>query len=320
MKKNSALKILGTVFCLILSLFFIVTAVIVPFYYSITALTVPETIALVVQNVDYETVIEQNPNIKSTLQEFGIDSSEADKYMKSAQAKELIEIYADEVTEIFLNIPNDRMLDVSLIKEIVDDNIDDFIAIAEDNTGLELSEKLIGNEVDTFFKENKTEIEAAVPAIEETRTIVKTIMASTIIERKLTLNSALIIIAVVAVVLAMICLIKRSAGFLWIGIDFTFISIILSLIIIFSRSYVVNKVALKFSKFETEIIESAISICTEKIILALYSVGILAIIFIMFFIVIVLVKRKYKNMNLNETNSTIGHNTGDGSMSLQNTN
>lgn len=314
MKKNSALKILGTVFCLILSLFFIAIAVIVPFYYSITALTVPETIAHVVQNVDYETVIEQNPNIKSTLQEFGIDASEADKYMKSAQAKELIEIYADEVTEIFLNIPNDRMLDVSLIKEIVDDNIDDFIAIAEDNTGLELSEKQIGNEVDTFFKENKTEIEAAVPAIEDTRTIVKTIMASTIIERKLTLNFALIIIAVVAVVLAMICLIKRSAGFLWIGIDLLLISTILSLITVFSRSYVVSKVALNLSKFETEIIESAISICTEKIIFALYGVGILAIIFIMFFIVIVLVKRKYKNMNLNETNSTIAHNTGDGSV------
>ena len=141
MKNNDARKILGTVLCLFLSLFFVISLIIIPFYYSVIALTIPETIANVIQNVDYKTVIEQSPDIKSSLQDYGINSVEADKYMKSSQAKELIEIYADEVTEIFLNIPDDRLIDVSFIRKIVDDNIDDFLTITEDNTKLKFSKE-----------------------------------------------------------------------------------------------------------------------------------------------------------------------------------
>ena len=244
--------------------------------------------------------------------------------MKSSQAKELIEIYADEVTEIFLNIPDDRLIDVSFIRKIVDDNIDDFLTITEDNTKLKFSKEQITNDVDAFFKKNEFKIENAVPVIEETRTIVKTIMASTFIKRNLTFTSALIIIGGSGIIIAIICLIKRSKGFLWIGIDFTLISIILLLIVFFSHSYFINKVALKVSKFETEIIKSAISICTDKIIFAIYGMVILAILFIMFYIVIILVKRKYKILSSNNSNynatekledsDTADQNTEDGSM------
>ncbi len=324
MKNNDARKILGTVLCLFLSLFFVISLIIIPFYYSVIALTIPETIANVIQNVDYKTVIEQSPDIKSSLQDYGINSVEADKYMKSSQTKELIEIYADEVTEIFLNIPDDRLIDVSFIRKIVDDNIDDFLTITEDNTKLKFSKEQITNDVDAFFKKNEFKIENAVPVIEETRTIVKTIMASTLIKRNLTFTSALIIIGGSGIIIAIICLIKRSKGFLWIGIDFTLISIILLLIVFFSHSYFINKVALKVSKFETEIIKSAISICTDKIIFAIYGMVILAILFIMFYIVIILVKRKYKILSSNNSNynatekledsDTADQNTEDGSM------
>lgn len=301
MKYNIVWRILGNFFCFILSIIFIAVAIIVPFYYSITALTTPKTVAEIVQNVDYKTVIEKSPNIKSALQTYGIDSTAADDFMKSDKAGELIEVYTDEVTEILLDIPDNRMFNVELIKELVDENLDDFVVLAEKNTNLNLSEKSIKANVDTFIKNNEPQIKEAIPAIEQTRTVVKTIKASTVIENTLTLNFAIILILSTISVLLIICLIKRTKGFLWIGLDFLIISIVLALIVVFSRSSIISIAALQFSRFESEIIESAISICTEKVIIALVGTAIFAVLFLMFFVVIVLVKRKYRKIAANCT-------------------
>lgn len=108
MRKQKILKILGVAACVLLSLFLIVGVTAVPFYYSITALTNPETVAMVIQEVDYKRVIDKNPAVQKTLAKYGITSSEAETVMKSKQTGELIEIYADEVTEILLDIPDDK--------------------------------------------------------------------------------------------------------------------------------------------------------------------------------------------------------------------
>lgn len=310
MRGKTVLRVLGSVFCLILSLVFVIAAVAVPFYYSITALTTPKTVAEVVQNVDYKTVVEQSPAIKSTLETYGIDSTAADNFIKSAEVGELIEVYADEATEILLNIPDDRMFDIPLIKEIVDENIDDVIALAEESTGLPLSEENIKKNVDTFIEKNEQQIEEVIPVIEETRVVVKTIKASTVIQKTLTLEFAIYMILAAVLIFALICIIKRTKGFLWLGIDFTVISIILALVVVFSRSDVVNMMALKLSHFETEIIESAISICTDKVIIALCGAAVFAVMFLMFFVVVKLVKRKYQNKTEVDP-ELIGDNVGE---------
>lgn len=288
-------KVLGSIFCLLLSIGLIAAAVAVPFYYSITALTTPKTVAQVVQNIDYKTVIEQSPNIKSTLETYGIDSTSADEFMKSAETGELIEVYADEATEILLNIPDDRMLDVALIKEIVNENIGDFVVLAEENTGLNLSEENIKKNVDTFIEQNERQITEAIPVIEETRVVIKTIKASTVVEKTMTIGFAVFLISAAALVLGIICIIKRTNGFLWLGIDFMIISIILTLVVVFSRSSIISSAALQISHFEAEIIESAISICIDKVLIALGGAAIFAAMFLMFFVVVKLVKRKYQN-------------------------
>ena len=88
------------------------------FYYSITALTKPETVAMVIQEVDYKQIIQKNSEIKDELAKYDITPTRADTIMKSKKTGELVEIYADEVTQIFLDIPQDKNLMFRKLKNL----------------------------------------------------------------------------------------------------------------------------------------------------------------------------------------------------------
>lgn len=294
MRKQLIFKTLKTITCVILSGILIFGVVAVPFYYSIIALTKPETVAMVIQEIDYKKVIEKNPAIKNTLDKYKITPAEADIIMKSKETGEMVEIYANEVAQIFLDIPEDKKLNVTYIKQIVKDNTDKFLDIAEDNFNMKIGRKEAKQEVDTFFQNNEVIIEESVSMIEEVRDVVRTIYASRVLEKKLSFWIAIAFITVVFIVIAVIILLMRSNGFFWVGADFTVISILLGLIIVFSKSDFIKTISLKMSDFGTQIVESAISISTEKIIIALLGTIIITVLFFGFYVSIKLLKQKYQ--------------------------
>jgi len=290
MKKS--IKILGNFFCVILSAVFIILAVMIPFYYSITGLTVPKTVTEVVQGVDYKTVIEKTPAIKSALKKSKVTTTTVEKFMKSPQASELIEVYADEATEILLDIPKDRMFDVELIKEIAEEHVDDFVKIAEEKTGKNYSEKKIKKNVDTFIEKNEEQIEKSIPVIETTRKVVKTIHESNVIEQRISLKTILILSAVTCVILLCIFITKRFRGCIWMGINCLIASVLLAALLVFSQSNLISMLALKLSSFNVEIIESAITICSEKVAIAFFSTAIGSFVFVTLFAITYSLKRR----------------------------
>ncbi|MBE6739248.1 MAG: hypothetical protein E7565_02900 [Ruminococcaceae bacterium] len=294
MRKKSVLKFLKITACTLLSIVFILGVVAVPFYYSVIALTEPETVAIVIQEVDYKTVIHKNPAIKKTLAKYNITPTKADKIMKSKQTGELVEIYADEVTQIFLDIPKEQKLNASFLKQLIEDNTDKFLDIAEDNTNIKFNREKTKQEVDDFIEKNEVVIEESVSVIEEVRDVVKTIYTSHILEKKLSFWIAIALIISAFAFIAVIIILMHSNGFLWIGIDFAIISILLGLIIAFCSSNFISTLALKISDFGTHIIESAITISTEKMIIAVFSTVIMTMLFMAFFTVVKLLKRKYQ--------------------------
>lgn len=293
MVKKAVIKIFGSLACLLLCFILTVSAVAVPFYYSITALTVPEAVAQVVQKIDYVRVINDSPNLQTALNSFGIKPKQVENFMKSDKAQEIITVYADEMTEILLSIPESRMLDLSLVKETVNENLDVFIDIAADSTGVNFSKSKVKKQVNNYIKENEAKIEKALPAVEDTRTVIKTIMASTLLERSLTLKTALILTAAVGVIIALIFIIKRTAGFLWLGISLGTAGALLGAVIAFNHSFIINRAALRLSAFEAEIIESAVTVCTEKILPALCISVMLAFFLLAFYIALICLKKKY---------------------------
>lgn len=285
------------IICVLLSFVFVLGVVAVPFYYSIVALTKPETVALVIQEVDYKQVIQKNPTLKKTLAKYNITPAKADTIMKSTQAGELVEIYADEVTKIFLDIPEEKKIDVGYIKSIVKDNTDKFLDIAEENTNFKFKREKAKEEVSEFLEKNEIVIEESVEIIEEVRDVVKTVYTSRVVEKKLSFWIAVAFIISSFIVIADIIVLMRSNGFLWVGIDFAVISILLGLIIGFGKSDFINSLAFKMSDFGVDIIESAITISTEKMIIAVFGTTILTVLFIGFFVTAKLLKYKYQNQS-----------------------
>lgn len=256
-----------------------------PFYYSVIALTEPQTVTTIIQNIDYKTLIKKTPSVEATLKNYGIDYKKADEIMKSKETGELIEVYADEATEILLSIPENRKFDSSLVKELVDENLDKVLTVAKENTKVNLDQDKVKTAVNKYIAENGSELEAVAPVLEQARTVVKQIKLSKIVARTLTLPFIIIFTAVMLIIAALIFIIKRRNfnGLLFLGLDFTVVSLALGLTVYFCKSSFVTSLALKMSDFGVSIIESAVSVCADRIIIALIIAAALAILSIMFF-------------------------------------
>lgn len=283
--KRKILSVTANVFFALLNLLLIVLSAFVPFYYSVIALTKPETVTTIIQNVDYKTLVKNTPEIRDSLKEYGIDYEEADRIMKSKQTGELIELYADEATEILLSIPENRKFSVSLIKQLVNKNLDTVLNITEENTDIKFNRKIVKSEVNKYMNANERVLKAYTPVLEQARTVVKQIRLSKLVERSLSLQFIILFTAVITMLIIAICLLKRRnfKSFLFLGIDFAVISIILGSVILFCKTGFITSLALQMSDFGVSIIESAVSVCTEKIIGVLIISVMFTVLFFSFF-------------------------------------
>lgn len=268
-----------------LNFFLILICALVPFYYSVIALTEPQTVTTIIQNIDYKTLIKKTPAVEAALKNFGIDYKKADEIMKSKETGKLIEVYADEATEILLSIPENRKFDSSLVKELVEENIDEVLTVAKESTDIKINENAVKTTVNKYITENERELEEYAPVLEQARTVVKQIKLSKIVARTLTLPFIIIFTAVMLIIAALIFIIKRRNfnGLLFLGLDFTVISLALGFTVYFCKSSFVTSLALKMSDFGVSIIESAVSVCADRIIIALIISAALAVLSIMLF-------------------------------------
>ncbi|MBR6533544.1 MAG: hypothetical protein IKT44_03875 [Clostridia bacterium] len=292
MKKSKALKIIGIVACVLLSIYLIISVVATSFYYSIKALTKPEAVAVVIQQVDYKQVFDANPLVKQILVKNGITSVMAENIIKSEQGGKIIEAYTKEIVEIFKSAPKDKITDASYIKELISDNKFKFVEIAEKNTEAKLSPKVVEKFIDNLLKDDAV-IEKTISVITEIKDIVKSVETSRTVTNNFSFWSIiLIVMAVIAV--AVIIIIMHSNGFLLVGLDFAVISIILCMVIAFSKSSFISLLALEISDFGAQIIESAVSVSVDKIEVIVIGTIIMAVLFSGFFVVLKLLKKKYQ--------------------------
>ena len=278
-------RVAGNFLYLLLNLFLILICILVPFYYSVIALTKPKTITTVIQNIDYKALVKKTPTVEKALESYGIDYKKADEIMKSKEAGELIEVYADETTEILLSLPENRKIHTSHIKNMINDNIGDFLTVAKETTDIEFDEKEVETAVNEYVEENEGELKSFVPALEQIRTVVKQIKMSQIVVRTLSLPFVIAFTAVILGIALIIVLIKRRKlkGVLFLGVDFAVISLTLGLTVFFCRSSFVTALALEMSDFGVSIIESAVSVGTDGIITAAIISAVLAFLAIMLF-------------------------------------
>ncbi len=292
MKKSKVLKVIGIAACILLSIYFIISVVATSFYYSIKALTKPEAVAVVIQQVDYKRVFDANPLVKQMLTKNGMTSDMAEKIIKSEQSSKLIEAYTKEIISIFKDAPKDKMTDASYVKECIINNKAKFIEIAKKNGDANLNPKIVENSIDNLLVDDKF-VEQSISVATEIKDIVKSVETSRIVTNTAT-GWGIFAIVMALAAMVVIIVIMHSDGFLLVGLDFAVISIILCLVIAFSRSDIVSLLALEISDFGAQIIESAVSVSVDKIEVIVIGTIIMAVLFSGFFVVLKLLKRKYQ--------------------------
>ena len=292
--KRKVFHAVGNFLYLLLNLFLVLICALVPFYYSVIALTTSHTVTTVIQNIDYKALVKSTPTVEKALESYGVDYKKADEIMKSKEAGELIEVYADETTEILLSLPENRKIHTSHIKNMINENIGDFLTVAKETTDIEFDEKEVETAVNEYVEENEGELKAFVPVLEQVRTVVKRIKMSKIVARTLSLPFVIAFTAVILGIALIILLVKRRKlkGVLFLGLDFAVISLALGLTVFFCRSSFVTALALEMSDFGVSIIESAVSVCTDSIITAAVISAVLAALAFIFFAVSLCVKRR----------------------------
>ncbi len=258
---------------ILFSVVLVLLAVVIPFYYSITGLTRPKTVASVVQSIDYVQMVQDSPVVEDALAAYGMDGKAADEIMKSKETGKLIEAYADKVTEILLDIPDSRLLDMSLIRVVMDENLDKVLNVAEENAGVPLPREEIQTVVDDFIDHNETDIKQSLPLLEQARTVVKTIKMSAVVSRTMTWQFRLILAAVGTALIAAILLFqkKNAAGLLWLTVDSGVAALLLLLLMLFSRGTLVNTLAQGISGFGSNVLRTAIKVSTDTILIALIA-------------------------------------------------
>lgn len=278
-------RVAGNFLYLLLNLFLILICILVPFYYSVIALTKPKTITTVIQNIDYKALVKKAPTVEKALESYGIDYKKADEIMKSKEAGEVIELYADEATEVLLSIPDNRRINAPFIKKLVNNNIDNVLTDVNESSDIKFNKNEVKTAVNEYIEKNESQLEEYAVVLEQARTVVKQIKLSEIVARTFSLPFIIIFAAAILGIAILVFLIKRLKfnGLLVLGLDFAVISISLSLIVYFCNSRIVTSLALRMSDFGVSIIKSAVSVYTGRIIIAVTIAAALAVLAIMLF-------------------------------------
>lgn len=278
-------RVAGNFLYLLLNLFLILICILVPFYYSVIALTKPKTITTVIQNIDYKALVKSSPAIEKTLKSYGIDYKKADEIMKSKETGEVIELYADEATEILLSIPDSRRINAPFVKKLVNENIDNVLTDVKESSNIKFNKNGVKTAVNEYIEKNESQLEEYAAVLEQARTVVKQIKLSEIVARTFSLPFIIIFAAAILGLAVLVFLIKRRKfnGLLVLGLDFAVISIALSLIVYFCKSSIVTSLALQMSDFGVSIIKSAVSVYTGRIIVAVIIAAALAVLAFLFF-------------------------------------
>lgn len=249
-KKNTAGNVIGIILAWPLSIILVIVLLVTPMLLSATSLMNPDTIAEAVTEVlseamtlagqktsapSYsvnklsETKGEEQGALGGALEEiFGDDMSPEllGKILSSKAAKELIELYVEDVTNAFTGSNEAPKLDAENLKNIVKDNIDEVVAIVKE-LDPNISEADLAEVKDGLLQlidEKAGDIVNALPDPVEIREEVlddtpELEIAFKILAKKDTIKLAVIALVVVLCGLIFLCRMSGFRGLRWIAID-----------------------------------------------------------------------------------------------------
>lgn len=275
------LKILKILATLLLTFIFIITAFVLPLYYTVAGIFTPKTVATVVQNIDYVEIIEKSPEFKAAMNDLGIDISVANEIMQSDEIGDFVGNCAGSVLDIVITDPkNLASFDPLVMKDIIDEHIDEISDVLNEKLEKPIKKEDIHSTMNKLLEENSDAIKQALIDLAPADNVINPYqkIMSTI---KTTLSWPFItgVILAEALLLGLIYLLnkKKFGGFIWITVNAVIVAILLTVVFILCKSNLVSAVFTSALGFLAGVGATMLGTITAKLLIAIITLAVIAV-------------------------------------------
>ena len=279
---------LTIILAVLLSITFVFTAISAVISAAVVSLVDKDTIASYVEMIDYKEILESDDDISDALEKYKVKEDAVEEIIKSDAVAEVIDIYAKQFTDFIEgNEPEEFTADD--LKDIVEDNMDELVEIANKHMTNKLDEAEIERRILKAIDENAEEIVEVMPSVDM---IIEESDSTAIDIIKVVFNPAIPVIlttcSVILLVLVFVCRIRNAQGFIWTAIDcflsFLFLGIFTGIVAVYLEPLILDSYVG---------ISSVIGLAFDSAFTALgIGIGILAVLSILSFILYFIFRNK----------------------------
>ena len=279
---------LTIILAVLLSITFVFTAISAVISAAVVSLVDKDTIASYVEVIDYKEIIESDDDISDALEKYKVKEDAVEEIIKSDAVAEIIDIYAKQFTD-FIEGNEPEEFTVDDLKDIVEDNMDELVEIANKHMTNKLDEAEIERRILKAIDENAEEIVEVMPSVDM---IIEESDSTAIDIIKFVFNPAIPVIlticSVILLVLVFVCRIRNAQGFIWTAIDcflsFLFLGIFTGIVAVYLEPLILDSYVG---------ISSVIGLAFDSAFTALgIGIGILAVLSILSFILYFIFRNK----------------------------
>lgn len=279
MKQNRAVNVLTVILAVILSIVLVVAAVCTVLSSTMTAMVKPENMTKAIQSIDYTEIITEDQTLTSALEESNIDKEIVQKIMESSAATEVINTYAESLSAAIVGSEEAEGLTADKVKSIMNENMDEIVAIISENTTEELDEEELRLTLTETVNENAQEIVDILPSPKEIMDGVDPESAA-VIEKVFNPSVSLALGAISLVVAGLVyaCRFRKFGGLLWVGIDSAVAGTIVGavlMVIAFGKSFLSELISAGGS-----VVDWGFSLVTDGLVLGMIILFVIAVVFI----------------------------------------
>lgn len=165
------LNFFGVVLAVFLSILLLTFLILTPVISSATNVITPKTLQKILTSIDYKEIISENkPDVEINEENTGLPADTIESLMQSDTAKDIIELYTNDVSAMLSGENNAKSFTPEAIKDIINDNIDEISDITFELTKEEnpqITKEEIKTEILKDVDKSAEELSKLLPDTEE---------------------------------------------------------------------------------------------------------------------------------------------------------
>ncbi len=296
------LKILLSIF---LSSIFVITAFVLPIYYSVAGIFTPKTVTTVVQNIDFVEIIKDSEEFNTVIEDLGIDKNAVNKIVQSDEFGNFLESCTGTVMDAIINDPHKlESFDVGVLQDIVNNHVDDITAVLQEEINGSIKKEDVQSTMHKFLEENSDQIKENIlylaPSNEKSHPAYK-IMS--FIQTTLKLPVILLAILFEVLLLGLIYLLNKNkfGGFIWTTVNSAILLILLTLVFALFKSNFITNAFISAPNIWGNVATTMLGTVTAKLLIAIIVLLLLITACIIAFILLKKYAAKKEVVAINET-------------------